>query len=402
VSNPQGITVLGSTGSIGVSTLDVLACNRDRYRIVALTAHRDVEGLLAQCLEHRPRYAVMADADAAERLRRRLHAQAPDVDVLGGERALVDVAALGEVDCVMAGIVGAAGLLPTLEAAGAGKRVLLANKEALVMSGGLFMERVRRGGAVLLPVDSEHNAVFQCMPAGFVPGFGRPEGVTGIMLTASGGPFRATPVEALTAITPEQACAHPNWRMGRKISVDSATMMNKGLEVIEACWLFSVPQSLVEVVIHPQSVIHSMVQYRDGSVLAQLGNPDMRTPIAHALAWPQRIDAGAEALDVVKVGRLDFEPPDLGRFPCLRLAHEAWQAGGTASTVLNAANEVAVQAFLERRIAFSSIPDIIESTLGAAAMPAADSLEVILEQDAEARRRAAALIEGKAARRLSL
>jgi 1-deoxy-D-xylulose-5-phosphate reductoisomerase len=402
VSDPQGITILGSTGSIGVSTLDVLASNPDRYRIVALTANRDVEGLLAQCLQHRPRYAVMADADSAEQLCRRLRAEAPDVEVLGGGDAVVDVATLEEVDCVMAGIVGAAGLLPTLAAAGAGKRVLLANKEALVMSGALFMQRVQQGGAVLLPVDSEHNAVFQCMPAGFVPGAGRPEGVSRILLTASGGPFRSAPLEALSKVTPEQACAHPNWRMGRKISVDSATMMNKGLEVIEACWLFSVPQSLVEVVIHPQSVIHSMVQYRDGSVLAQLGNPDMRTPIAHALAWPQRIGAGVDALDVVKVGRLDFEPPDPGRFPCLRLAQEALRAGGTASTVLNAANEVAVQAFLGRRIPFSSIPHVIESTLCAIPVLSAEGLEVILGQDAEARRCAAALVENEARWRVSI
>jgi len=400
MSGRQGITVLGATGSIGVSTLDVLARNRHRYRVVALSANRDVDRLLAQCLEHRPRYAVMADPDAAEQLRQRLRVQAPDIEVLGGAAAVLQVAALDDVDCVMAAIVGAAGLLPTLEAARAGKRVLLANKEALVMSGALFMQQVHDGGAVLLPVDSEHNAVFQCMPGGFVPGAGRPEGVTRIMLTASGGPFRTTPLEALSGITPEQACAHPNWSMGRKISVDSATMMNKGLEVIEACWLFSVPQSMVDVVIHPQSVIHSMVQYRDGSVLAQLGNPDMRTPIAHALAWPQRIEAGVDALDMFRVGHLDFEPPDAGRFPCLRLAQEAWQAGGTASTLLNAANEVAVQAFLDGRIAFNRIPHIIESTLSRASIRSADSLQVILEDDAEARHCANALIDAQAQRRV--
>ena len=399
MSARQGITILGSTGSIGVSTLDVLKRNRQQYAVVALTAHRDVDRLLAQCLEHRPRFAVLVDADAAEQLRQRLRTQAPDIEVLGGPAALVQVAALPEVDCVMAAIVGAAGLLPTLEAARAGKRVLLANKEALVMSGALFMQQVHDGGAVLLPVDSEHNALFQCMPGGFVPGAGQPEGVTRIMLTASGGPFRTTPLDALSGITPEQACAHPNWNMGRKISVDSATMMNKGLEVIEACWLFSLPESLVEVVIHPQSVIHSMVQYRDGSVLAQLGNPDMRTPIAHALAWPQRIEAGVEALDMFRIGRLDFEPPDQQRFPCLRLAQEAWQAGGTAAALLNAANEVAVQAFLERRIAFSSIAHIIESTLSRVRIRAADSLKSILESDAEARHCASELIEGQAQRR---
>jgi 1-deoxy-D-xylulose-5-phosphate reductoisomerase len=398
----QGITILGSTGSIGASTLDVLARNPSAYRIVALSANRDVEGLFKQCLQTRPRYAVMADPDAAEQLRARLRAQAGDIEVLGGAEALARVAALDDVDCVMAGIVGGAGLLPTLEAARAGKRVLLANKEALVMSGALFMAQVREGDAVLLPVDSEHNAIFQCMPDGFVPGAGRPSGVTRIMLTASGGPFRTTPVEALAAITPEQACAHPNWNMGRKISVDSATMMNKGLELIEAGWLFSLPRSMVEVVIHPQSVIHSMVQYRDGSVLAQLGQPDMRTPIAHALAWPERIEAGVEALDVCKVGRLDFEAPDLARFPCLRLAQEAWQAGGTASTVLNAANEIAVQAFLEGRIRFNAIADIIESTLARSGVGAADSLDAVLDADAAARHCAGELIDGQVHRRVGL
>ncbi len=402
MSARQGVTVLGSTGSIGVSTLDVLARNPDRYRVIALTANRDVDRLLAQCLEYRPRYAVMADEDAAQRLYQRLRPQAPEVEVLGGGAALARVAALDAVDCVMAGIVGAAGLLPTLEAARAGKRLLLANKEALVMSGDLFMQRVREGGAELLPVDSEHNAVFQCMPGGFLPGAGRPDGVTRILLTASGGPFLSTPLDDLSSITPDQACAHPNWNMGRKISVDSATMMNKGLEVIEACWLFSVPGSMVEVVIHPQSVIHSMVQYRDGSVLAQLGNPDMRTPIAHALAWPERIQAGVDALDMLKVGHLDFEPPDCERFPCLRLAREAWQAGGTASTLLNAANEVAVHAFLEGRVAFDAIPDIIEATLSRTAIGEADSLDVILAADAAARHCALGLIGADASRRARL
>ncbi|WP_455234016.1 1-deoxy-D-xylulose-5-phosphate reductoisomerase [Thiogranum longum] len=395
----MGITVLGATGSIGVSTLDVISRNRDRYHVVALTANKEVDRLAEQCLEHRPRFAVMADEQAAEQLRCRLQATAPDIEVLCGSEALVTAAGLDDVDCVMAGIVGAAGLLPTLEAARKGKPVLLANKEALVMSGELFMRQVRDGHAELLPVDSEHNAVFQCMPDGFVPGSGQPEGVTGILLTASGGPFRTTPLDQLFNITPEQACSHPNWNMGRKISVDSATMMNKGLEVIEACWLFCVPESLVEVVIHPQSVIHSMVQYRDGSVLAQLGNPDMRTPIAHALSWPRRIDAGSEALDMFKIGRLDFEPPDVHRFPCLRLAQEAWRAGGTASTILNAANEVAVEAFLERRLAFPAIPEIIESTLSKMTVRNADSFEVILEDDALARDCANELVGGVEYRR---
>jgi 1-deoxy-D-xylulose-5-phosphate reductoisomerase len=385
MSERPGITVLGATGSIGVSTLDVIRRNSDRYRVVALTANQDVDRLVAQCLEHRPEFAVMADEDAAEQLQGRLHEQAPDIEVMSGLDALVKVAGLENVDCVMAGIVGAAGLLPTLEAAKTGKRVLLANKEALVMSGSLFMQQAQAGGAELLPVDSEHNAIFQCMPQGFLPGSGQPEGVVKILLTASGGPFRTTALDHLSEITPEQACCHPNWDMGRKISVDSATMMNKGLELIEACWLFSVPESMLQVLIHPQSVVHSMVQYRDGSVLAQLGNPDMRTPIAHSLAWPERIDAGVDVLDMFKTARLDFEPPDLQRFPCLRLAQEAWQAGGTASAVLNAANEVAVHAFLDGRIDFTAIPKVIESTLAEITLRDACSVDVILEEDALAR-----------------
>jgi len=389
--NRQGITILGATGSIGVSTLDVIRRNADRYRVVALTANRDVDGLFRQCVEYKPRYAVMADADAAEQLRERLRGAA-DVEVLAGSEGLKRVAGLDEVECVMAAIVGAAGLMPALEAARSGKRILLANKEALVMSGALFMQRVHDGGAVLLPVDSEHNAIFQCMPPAFVPGAGHPDGVTRILLTASGGPFRETPVEQLADITPEQACAHPNWDMGRKISVDSATMMNKGLEVIEACWLFSLDAGDVEVVIHPQSVIHSMVQYRDGSVLAQLGNPDMRTPIAHCLAWPERIDAGGEPLDIVGVGRLDFQAPDLQRFPCLRLSQEAWRAGGTASAVLNAANEIAVEAFLNRRIAYVAIPGVIETTLAHVGVQDASALDVILAADRQAREYATRLV----------
>jgi 1-deoxy-D-xylulose-5-phosphate reductoisomerase len=392
VTRRTAITVLGATGSIGLSTLDVIKRNSDRYRVVALTANQDVERLAALSLEHRPRFAVMADEDAAAQLQDRLRRQAPDIEVMSGLDALVRVAGLDDVDCVMAGIVGAAGLLPTLEAARTGKRVLLANKEALVMSGSLFMQQARAGNAELLPVDSEHNAIFQCMPQGFLPGSGQPEGVVKILLTASGGPFRTTAVDELSGITPEQACSHPNWDMGRKISVDSATMMNKGLEVIEACWLFAVPESMVQVLIHPQSVIHSMVQYRDGSVLAQLGNPDMRTPIAHCLAWPERVDAGVDVLDILKTARLDFEPPDLQRFPCLRLAQEAWRAGGTASAVLNAANEVAVHAFLDGRIDFTEIPRVIESTLGRVTPREADSIEVILREDAAARDCAAELI----------
>ncbi|GMQ87150.1 MAG: 1-deoxy-D-xylulose-5-phosphate reductoisomerase [Gammaproteobacteria bacterium] len=400
MSGQLAIAILGATGSIGLSTLDVISRNSDRYRVIALTANRDVDRLLEQCLTHQPLYAVLADADAADDLRRRLHDKAPDIEVLGGPEALVSVAGMDEVDCVMAGIVGAAGLMPTLEAARKGKRVLLANKEALVMSGALFMQQVQVGGAVLLPVDSEHNAIFQCMPHAYVPGSGQPEGVDRILLTASGGPFRTTALDQLSRVTPAQACAHPNWDMGRKISVDSATMMNKGLEVIEACWLFSLPEPRVQVMIHPQSVVHSMVQYRDGSVLAQMGNPDMRTPIAHSLAWPERIDAGVDALDMLKVGRLDFEAPDMQRFPCLRLAQEALRAGGTAAAILNAANEVAVQAFLDGHIAFTVIAEIIETTLARVSVRAADSFELILEDDTRARACASEIIAAQQGRRM--
>jgi 1-deoxy-D-xylulose-5-phosphate reductoisomerase len=380
----MGITVLGATGSIGMSTLDVVARHPERFQVVALTAHRDVEGLYRQCLQHRPGYAVMADSDAAEQLHVRLQALGSETRVLAGMEGLVQVAGLPEVDTVMAAIVGAAGLLPSLEAARRGKRVLLANKEALVMSGALFMEEVRSSGALLLPIDSEHNAIFQCMPHDFVSGQ-VPRAVRRILLTASGGPFRTTPLEQLARVTPEQACAHPNWDMGRKISVDSATMMNKGLEVIEACWLFGIDASAIEVVLHPQSLVHSMVDYNDGSVLAQLGNPDMRTPIAYGLAWPERIDSGVDSLDLLAVGRLDFEAPDLQRFPCLRLAYEAWEAGGTAATVLNAANEVAVQAFLEGALPFTGIPRLIEDCLGRCSSAGATDLEAILAADSATR-----------------
>ncbi|MFA7388281.1 MAG: 1-deoxy-D-xylulose-5-phosphate reductoisomerase [Thiohalobacteraceae bacterium] len=379
-----GLALLGATGSIGRSTLDVVARHPERFQVIALTANDNVEGMLQLCRTHRPRVAVMADADAAERLAQGLRAAAPDVEVLAGEAGLVQVAGLTGVDYVMAAIVGAAGLAATLEAARCGKRVLLANKEALVMSGALFMDEVRRGGACLLPIDSEHNAIFQCMPAGFTAGE-RPAGVRRILLTASGGPFRETPLDQLAAVTPEQACAHPNWDMGRKISVDSATMMNKGLEVIEACWLFGLPVEQVQVVLHPQSVVHSLVDYDDGSVLAQLGNPDMRTPIAHALAWPARLDSGVPPLDLFATGRLDFSTPDPRRFPCLDLAYQAWRRGGTAPAILNAANEVAVQAFLDGRIQFDRIAAIIESSLGACSVEPGDSLAQILDADRCAR-----------------
>ncbi|MCB1877621.1 MAG: 1-deoxy-D-xylulose-5-phosphate reductoisomerase [Chromatiales bacterium] len=387
-----GVTVLGATGSIGVSTLDVLARHSDQFHVVALTAHRDVDKLTRLCLRHGPRYAVMVDEQAARELSRRLKDQGSTTEVLAGAVALAQVAALTECDYVMAAIVGAAGLAPTLAAARAGKRILLANKEALVMSGRLFMEEVQRHGAELLPIDSEHNAVFQCMPAGFANGLGT-VGVEQILLTASGGPFRERDPASLRDVTPEQAIAHPNWEMGRKISVDSATMMNKGLEVIEACWLFHTDADHVQVVVHPQSVIHSLVRYVDGSVLAQLGNPDMRTPIAHALAWPRRLAAGVAPLDLFSVARLDFEEPDLRRFPCLALSYQAARAGGTSPTVLNAANEVAVQAFLERRLAFTGIARVIAAVLDASDTQAAESLEHVLDEDARARGLASQLIE---------
>jgi 1-deoxy-D-xylulose-5-phosphate reductoisomerase len=380
----RGVTILGSTGTIGVNTLDVLAGHPQAYRVVALTANDNVERLARQCRDFRPDYAVVVSADGAERLERELSAEGLPTRVLCGAEALVQVAALPETDYVMAGIVGAAGLMPTLAAARAGKRVMLANKEALVMSGQLFMDEIHASGAELLPIDSEHNAIFQCMPANFARGLDQ-VGVERILLTASGGPFRTFSPEALAGVTPEQACAHPNWVMGRKISVDSATMMNKGLEVIEACWLFGTGTERVEVVLHPQSVIHSMVSYSDGSVLAQLGNPDMRTPIAHALAWPQRISSGVKPLDMVAIGRLDFERPDLGRFPCLRLAYQAFQVGGTATAVLNAANEVAVQAFLDTRLAFTDIAPVIEHTLAQVSAGPATDLEQVLKADEAAR-----------------
>ena len=385
----QRITLLGSTGSIGLSTLDVLARHPDRYRVYALTANHNVERLCEQCLAWRPAFAVMADADSAERLRARLRTEGLDTQVLSGVEGLQQVAGAEEVDCVVAAIVGAAGLVPTLAAARAGKRILLANKEALVMSGRLFIDSVRENGATLLPVDSEHNAIFQCMPEQCGPQGLRKHarGVEALLLTASGGPFRRLPLQQLATVTPAQAVAHPNWDMGQKISVDSATMMNKGLELIEAWWLFDIPVENIEVVIHPQSIVHSLVRYNDGSVLAQLGNPDMRTPIANALAWPERIDSGVEPLDLFAVAQLDFEAPDLQRFPCLRLCYEAIRAGGSASIVLNAANEIAVEAFLQNRIGFTDIARVVEQTLAAddLARPV-DTLEAILASDSQARR----------------
>lgn len=383
----QGVSVLGATGSIGTSTLDVIARHPDRYRVHALTAHTSREALSRQCLVHRPAVAVLAYEQDAVWLRQCLRDAGLATEVRSGAAALVDVAAAAEADVVMAAIVGAAGLLPTLAAVRAGKRVLLANKEALVMSGALFMEAVASHGATLLPVDSEHNAIYQCLPAEHRGGLGR-YGVTQLLLTASGGPFRGWRTDDLARVTPEQACAHPNWSMGRKISVDSATLMNKGLELIEACWLFDTTPARVQVVVHPQSVIHSMVAYSDGSVIAQLGNPDMRTPIAYGLGWPERIDAGVEALDLFQIAQLDFQPADEVAFPCLRLAREAMVAGGTAPAVLNAANEVAVDAFLAGRLGFTGIAELVARVRDMRPVLPADELTTILDEDQRARQAA--------------
>jgi 1-deoxy-D-xylulose-5-phosphate reductoisomerase len=376
----QRVTVLGATGSIGMNTLDVLARHADRFVVHALTAHHNVERLIQQCAQAQPRYAVLSDGRCAERARDELRQVAPATTVLVGADALAYVAADDETDVVMAAIVGGAGLLPTMAAVQAGKRVLLANKESLVMAGQLFMHAAQQACATLLPIDSEHNAIFQCMPAGYRPGVSAP-GVRKILLTASGGPFRDWSAQQLQHATPAQACAHPNWVMGRKISVDSATLMNKGLEVIEACWLFNVASDAITVVLHPQSVIHSMVEYIDGSVLAQLGQPDMRTPIAHALAWPERFESGVASLDFLRLARFDFAAPDTERFPCLRLAFEAARAGADRSIVLNAANEIAVEAFLQEQIPFTAIPVMIEAALAAVPVTQPDSLEHVIVSD---------------------
>ena len=380
----QWITVLGATGSIGASTLDVVALHADRYGVFALTGFSQMDVLYAQCLQHAPVFAVVAESAQADHLQTRLQAAGLQTRVLHGAEALAEVAADPRVDVVMAAIVGAAGLPPTLAAVQAGKRVLLANKEALVMSGALFMQAVQDSGAQLLPIDSEHNAIFQCMPGDYSKGLAA-VGVRRILLTASGGPFRDMALADLAHVTPAQACAHPNWSMGQKISVDSASMMNKGLELIEACWLFDARPEQVEVVVHPQSVVHSLVDYVDGSVLAQLGNPDMRTPIAHALAWPERIDSGVSALDLLLTARLDFHAPDPQRFPCLGLARQAFDAGGTACATLNAANEVAVQAFLQQRIGFTDIPVIIEHTLNSLTPEPVRELAQVMRADSQAR-----------------
>ena len=385
----ESVTLLGATGSIGVQTLDVLGLHRDRYRVHALTACRRWQPLAQQCLHWQPKYAVLMDQQAATALRNHLREAGSDTQVLCGEEALCQVAA--EASVVMAAIVGAAGVRPTLAAVRAGRRVLLANKEALVVTGALLMDAVKAHGAELIPVDSEHNAIFQCLPAD-----GTLAGVNKILLTASGGPFRGWTREQLENVTAREAVRHPNWDMGPKISVDSATLMNKGLELIEACWLFDVPESSVDVIVHPQSVVHSMVEYVDGSVLAQLGTPDMKTPIAAALAWPERIASGASQLDFRALGELTFEEPDAACFPCLGLAREALRAGGSASAVLNAANEEAVQAFLDGRLSFNGIASVVEQAMESVSAPACHELDAVLDVDRQAREFARRRVQGDA------
>lgn len=385
------ITLLGSTGSIGESTLDLVRHHPERYHVFALCAHRQWKKLLGQCLEFHPRYAVLADESSAILLANGLKSAGLKTEVLQGEEALCQVAAAPEADTVMAAIVGTAGLAPALAAVRAGKRILLANKEALVTAGSVFMSAVVEYGATLLPVDSEHNAIFQSLPRDFKPGL-QGTGVRRILLTASGGPFRNFSLAELGHVSPEQACTHPNWSMGRKISVDSASMMNKGLELIEAHWLFGLPGEHIQVVVHPQSVIHSLVEYADGSLLAQLGNPDMRTPIAYALAYPERIDAGVAPLDLFQIARLDFQEPDLIRFPCLKLAYDALAAGGTAPAILNAANEIAVESFLEYKLSFLGIASLVASVLEALPAGPADTLEQVMDADSRARTRARELM----------
>ena len=380
----QSITVLGATGSIGVSTLDVIARHPDRYRVFALTAHSRVDELAEQCTRFKPEVAVVGTAEAASQLSARLQSAGLTTQVEYGEQALCDVSSADACTTVMAAIVGAAGLAPTMAAAQSGKKVLLANKEALVISGQLFMDAIAASGSVLLPIDSEHNAIFQCLPLNYQRQLGH-HGIRKILLTASGGPFLDRDVSTLDQVTPEQAVAHPNWSMGRKISVDSATMMNKGLEVIEAHWLFGAAPNQIEVVIHPQSVIHSMVSYADGSVLAQLGNPDMRTPIAHALAYPDRIESGVDTVDLTKIAQLNFRPPEYVRFPCLKLAFDALHAGGSAAAVLNATNEVAVEAFLNRQIGFRKIPELIDAVLNRLPVEPVTDLGAVLAMDKSAR-----------------
>ena len=383
------ITILGSTGSIGVNTLDVISSHQDKFNIKALTANKNLDVLAEQCFKYQPEYAVMTDEASASKLELKLKKKSPDTSVLAGIDGLVKVAELDTVDYVMAAIVGAAGLLPTLAAAKAGKRVLLANKEALVMSGKLFMDTIAGSNAELIPIDSEHNAIFQCI-ANTENQWS--DTIRSIMLTASGGPFLNTPIKELSSKTPEQACKHPKWKMGRKISVDSATMMNKGLEVIEASWLFSIEPDLIDIVIHPQSIIHSLVEHKDGSVLAQLGNPDMRVPISFGLAWPERIETDVERLDLFDIAQFDFKKPENDRFPCLKFARQAIEQGGTSSAILNAANEVAVSEFLNKKLKFTDIAKVIESVMSDVTQNDADSIEKILKDDELARKRAIEII----------
>ena len=385
------LTILGATGSIGQSTLDIVARHPDLYAIYALTANSNHQKMQQLCHQFEPPFVVMRDADSAQHLAEAIADLA--TEVLTGEAGLAEVAAADKVDVVVAAIVGAVGLMPTLAAVRAGKRILLANKEALVMAGALFMDEVQQHGAELLPVDSEHNAIFQCLPAGSIAKGVAGQGVRKIILTGSGGPFRDFDLADLEDVTPKQACAHPNWDMGPKISVDSATMMNKGLEMIEACWMFAVDHADVEILLHRQSIVHSMVAYADGSVIAQMGNPDMRTPIAHALAWPDRIESGVEPLNLLQVSQLDFTLADEARYPCLVLARDAWQQGGTSMAVLNAANEVAVEYFLNERIKFTQIPRLITNVMEQAATGPADKLERILQADSSARSLARELVE---------
>ena len=378
------VAILGATGSIGTSTLDVLSRHKDKFEVIALTANANVEKLFEQCQAFKPHYAVMVNSDAAEKLAAKLKSVSLDVTVLSGVESLDHVASLKETDYVVAAIVGAAGLSSSLAAAKAGKRILLANKETLVMSGQLFMDEVVKNKATLLPVDSEHNAIYQCLQS-FNGSQGLSDEVRKIYLTASGGPFRKTDLKLLDSVTPEQACAHPNWSMGRKISVDSATMMNKGLELIEACWLFAADVDDVQIVIHPQSIIHSMVEFIDGSVMAQLGQPDMRTPIAYALAWPERMDSGVQSLDLFTMSALEFEKPDYARFPCIKLAENAMRKGGTLPAVLNAANEVAVQSFLDNKIGFMAISTVVENVLEQTSSQQVNNIETVVKADSDAR-----------------
>lgn len=387
----QVLTILGSTGSIGESTLDVVSRHPEKFRVFALAGHRQVDKLVAQCKQFRPEYAVVGDADHAAELEKKLKQEGINTQVLYGSQALIDVASADEVSGVMCAIVGAAGLPSALAAAQKGKTIYLANKETLVVSGALFMETARQNGATVLPIDSEHNAIFQVLPRDYT-GRLNEHGINSIILTASGGPFLNTDLSTFDSITPEQAVKHPNWSMGRKISVDSASMMNKGLELIEAHWLFNCPPEKLEVVIHPQSVIHSMVRYRDGSVLAQLGNPDMRTPIAYCLGLPERIDSGVGELDFGALSALTFQKPDFDRFPCLKLAYQAMNAGGAAPCVLNAANEVAVAAFLDKRIKFTDIAKVVAHCLAQDFSDGRYDIEGLLAQDAQTRRQAEAFI----------